>query len=408
MSCYATLSSHVQKAEFPDNGPSDFKARLPKDRLWQEDDGWEVGLSGASFPIIPPPEPGHPEKILVHQAYHGVGHPETWKEEGYLCTYYYSTTKRRDNGRLTIDRSQRGVILLSEITPSKTGVEFIQKILHRMDQKIRDDLRTGEHLHFEYWSEGAGGSESTVERTERTTATFAWDGDDLILDNTEVFKSGIMWKYFGWVYELALHMGWLKITVDGPPFLPGHYEKGDNLIMEPIDPKAPMPDYGQEQFRDGSVFQEYPNDFSDGPVQLVTEGVGWSVLYQGAHFMVMAKAFNWRFVRLNDAFAKLKQTPLAVQTIERPLFVYVNLVESQWLEESYDELLRTVPYKSGGAWWEPRQVHYHRLRGSTIETAHVRVTEVNGRPVTFPKETSTTLCLHFRRRRRHGSCRFTQ
>ena len=65
MSCYSTLSSHVQKGEFPDNGPSDFKARLPKDRLWQEDEGWEVGLSGASFPIIPPPEPGHPEKIMV-------------------------------------------------------------------------------------------------------------------------------------------------------------------------------------------------------------------------------------------------------------------------------------------------------------------------------------------------------
>ena len=76
MSCYATLSSHVQKAEFPDNGPSDFKTRLPKDRLWQEDDGWEVGLSGASFPIIPPPEPGHPEKIMVHEAYHGVGNME--------------------------------------------------------------------------------------------------------------------------------------------------------------------------------------------------------------------------------------------------------------------------------------------------------------------------------------------
>ena len=93
--------------------------------------------------------------------------------------------------------------------------------------------------------------------------------------------------------------------------------------------------------------------------------------------------------------------------IERPLFVYVNLVESQWLEDSYDELLRTVPYKSGEAWWEPCQVQYHRLRGSTIETANVSVTEVNGRPVTFPTDQTTTICLHFRRRR-HGSCRFTQ
>ena len=137
------------------------------------------------------------------------------------------------------------------------------------------------------------------------------------------------------------------------------------------------------------------------------EGQGWSVAYQGAHFMVLAKAFNWQFVRINEAFEKLKTIPLAVQTIERPLFVYVNLVESQWLEDSYNELLRTVPYKSGEAWWEMHQVQYHRLRGSMIQTAHVRVTEVNGRPVTFPKETLSTLCLHFRCRR-HGSCRFTQ
>ena len=125
--------------------------------------------------------------------------------------------------------------------------------------------------------------------------------------------------------------------------------------------------------------------------------------------MVMAKAFNWRFVRLNEAFAKLKNTslaPLAKQPIERPLFVYVNLVESQWLEESYDQLLRTVPYKSGGAWWEPPQVHYHRLRGSQIETIHVRVKEIDGRPVVFPKDKTSTLCLHFRRR--HESHRRAQ
>ena len=177
--------------------------------------------------------------------------------------------------------------------------------------------------------------------------------------------------------------------------------------MVSFDKNEPMPDYGKESFRDGSIFQEYPNDFSEGPVAVVTEGQGWTSFYQGAHFMVMAKAFNWHFVRLNEAFGKLKQTPLAVQTIERPLFIYVNLVESQWLEESYDELLRTVPYKSGGAWWELRQVPYYHLHGSMIETSHVCLTEVNGRPVTFPKKTSTTLCLHFRRRRR-GSCRFTQ
>ena len=31
-----------------------------------------------------------------------------------------------------------------------------------------------------------------------------------------------------------------------------------------------------------------------------------------------AKALNWRFVRINEAFEKFKKAPLAVQTIERP------------------------------------------------------------------------------------------
>lgn len=409
MSRYVTLSSHVQKSEFPDNGPSEFKVRLPSDRVWQKDvDHWEVGLSGVSLPDIPPPPPpelGHPEKLMVHEAYHGVGHPETWNKEGYLCTFYYSTLKKAKGGSgLQFARNLRKEVLLSEISPSKTGVEFIQKIIHRVQQEMTDSLQAGEQLHFETVD---ASKIPPVTTTYRTSATFRWEGDDLILDNTHVFKSGVMWKYFGWVFELALHMGWLTITVDWQPTMPGHYKKGPNLLMEPVDPKAPAADYKLESFKDGSVFPDYPNDFSHGPVNVVAEGQGWTNLYQNAHFMVMAKAFNWRFVRLNESFAKFKDTPLAVQPIERPLFVYVNLVESQWLEESYDELLRTVPYKSGGVWWEPQQVHYHRLRGSQIETVHVRVREVDGSPVAFPKDKTSTLCLHFRRRR-HESYRRSQ
>ena len=311
------------------------------------------------------------------------------------CLKIACGTTKKVNNKLQIARNKRGVVLLSEITPSKTGVEFIKKIIHRMEQKIADDLRAGEHLHFEYLDTSKTPPKT---RIDRTVATFAWEGDDLILDNTEVFKSGIMWTYFGWVVELALHMGWLTVTPGLLSADPGYNKRGPNLLMVPFDKNEPMSDYAKESFRDGSIFQEYPNDFS--------EGHGWTSFYQGAHFMVMAKAFNWHFVRLNEAFAKLKQTPLAVQTIERPLFVYVNLVESQLLEQSYNELLRTVPYKSGGAWWEPQQVHYHHLRGSKIETVHVRVKEVDGRPVTFPKE-KMTICLHFCRRC-HGSCCFTQ
>ena len=87
-SCYATLSSHVQKAEFPDNSPSEFKARLPGDRVWQEDGRWEVRLTGVSLPSLPPPATAHPENILIHPDKTG-DHPDDWNTGGYLCMYVF-------------------------------------------------------------------------------------------------------------------------------------------------------------------------------------------------------------------------------------------------------------------------------------------------------------------------------
>ena len=143
MSCYATLSSHVQKSEFPDNDPSEFKVRLPGDRLWQKDDRWEVGLSGALFPAIPPPtlppQKVHPENILVHDAYNGIGHPDEWNKNGYQCSYYYTVV---NSGK--ISRNLRGAVSLSEITPSSTAVKILKEVIDKMEQKIAESLKTGD------------------------------------------------------------------------------------------------------------------------------------------------------------------------------------------------------------------------------------------------------------------------
>ena len=290
MSCYATLSSHVQKAEFPDNGPSDLQARLPKDRLWQGDDGWEVGLSGASFPAIPPPpQKVHPENILVHEDYDGIGHPDEWNKNGYPCTYYYTVVSSGKNSR-----NLRVVVILSEITPSSTGVEFLKKVIDKMEQKIAESLKAGDTLYIDVM-------ENSKTTKKKMGVTRRWEGDDLVLDNTHVFISGVQWKYFGFVFELD--MGWLT-TNSRYEFQPGYHHRGPNMLLVPIDKTGPKADYTQESFHDGSIFEEYPNKFSHGPVAVVTEGQGWSVAYQGAHFMVLAKAFNWRFVPINEAFEK--------------------------------------------------------------------------------------------------------
>ena len=196
-----------------------------------------------------------------------------------------------------------------------------------MEQKIAESLKAGDTLYIDVM-------ENSKTTKKKMGVTLRWEGDDLVLDNTHVFISGVQWKYFGFVFQLAQHMGWLTTNPGLDRFTPGHCHRGPNLLLEPFDKAAPRRDYTQESFHDWSIFQEYPNDFAHGPVAIVTEGQGWSVVYQGAHFMVLAKAFNWRFIRINEAFEKLRTTPLAVQTIESPLFVYVNLVESEWLEDS--------------------------------------------------------------------------
>ena len=51
---------------------------------------------------------------------------------------------------------------------------------------------------------------------------------------------------------------------------------------------------------------------------------------------------------------------------ERPLRVYASLVESNFVDDTYDELLRIVPFKSQDVWWEPSQIEYHPVQDCFI------------------------------------------
>ena len=128
---YATLSSDVRRAEFPDNGRSYFKARLPKDRVAQEeDDRWEVGLSGVSLPPTPT-APTQPKDILVHPATRSssIKNPNR-----YLCRYSFVS---HDGVRsLKADSTVR----TSDILPSSTGVEFIKSITDTVEQSILNTM----------------------------------------------------------------------------------------------------------------------------------------------------------------------------------------------------------------------------------------------------------------------------
>ena len=145
-------------------------------------------------------------------------------------------------------------------------------------------------------------------------------------------------------------MGWIKCpTADGNE--PDHVVQGPNLLLVPKDKKGPKADFTEERFYDGSVFKHYPNGFLKRPVMWVVE----------SQLMLLTNVYHWRFVQINEAYARfhvMTQPPV----IECPLYMYVNLIEIQCVEETYDELSRTVPYQNEWMLWEPRHIEYHPPR----------------------------------------------
>ena len=65
------------------------------------------------------------------------------------------------------------------------------------------------------------------------------------------------------------------------------------------------------------------------------------------------------------------------KTSDRPLRVYASFVQSGLVDETYDELLRIVLYKSQDVWWEPIQIEYHPVRDRFIESIELRLTEID-------------------------------
>ena len=385
MSYYLTLSSDIQKGEFPDNSPSEFRARLPENKLWDvcEDAEWDIGLSGVSLPSL---TDVHPEGLILHSSI--TYHPDNWSTHGLVCVYTFQSSGKSSSASAL----HRGFVTLDMIGPSATGVEFIKKLVDKVEQMIRYNLPVGESLYTDQVVDSV-----TVKR--RRAPKFKWDGDDLILDNSETWR-GLKWKYFGFLAELGMNMGW--IVYKGSLI---DYNRGENMLIELLGEKDTKPNIATESFYDGGE-QDFP-DTSGGADYFATnpfEAVSLRPPLGGeGSFLIFSDHYNWRFVRLNEAFDKFR-TEAALRTVERPLYVFIDLIETQWVDGAYNELLRTVPYKKGETWWEPRHVQYHEHRGQGIEVCRVRVSELNGKAVSFDRGV-TRVCLHFkrRRRRRHGT-----
>ena len=125
LSFYTTLSSNMQRTESPDNGPSGFKARLPKDQVWHNDDRWEVGLSGVLIPHTTA-APVHPKTSL-----HILGPVPSeirMPINTFVCIRLNPMTSKGPGAKA------------KDLTPSSTGVELAKKITNLVKKSILNTL----------------------------------------------------------------------------------------------------------------------------------------------------------------------------------------------------------------------------------------------------------------------------
>ena len=82
-----------------------------------------------------------------------------------------------------------GTVRTSDLLPSSTGDEFIKSITDTVEQRILNTMPVGD---TPYRDVQVG--DTTVKR--KTAVTFRWDGEDLVMDNTETLTESVKMDVF--------------------------------------------------------------------------------------------------------------------------------------------------------------------------------------------------------------------
>lgn len=336
---YVTLPSQSNKAEFPQNKANYFKIRLPQP-LRLHGSGWKVGLSSISIPDAK------------------VGIYNLLKEEEFLFTMQWIMQVPTQHGGF--NRRQGTPICTRDaiqgLDSIVDGVSFMKAVINFFEQR-RILNNNGPTL----------GGQYVTRDGKRLYVKFRWEGQDLIMDNTEVYTALVKSPLFSIHQTLALKMGWLWKRNDGTIVL------GPNLRQEFMNDHIP----------DLKKTVHDLQDISGSPVF-------WKV--QNEHF-TMSTTCNWRFLNLNNAFQNV------VGEHSRSLFVYSDVGGTNVVGNQVTDLLREINFQrqaKGINYFEPLHIQYIPVRKEVVDIIETQVAETSGELSNFG-EGNTILTLHFKR-----------
>ena len=348
MSFYVTLPSHANRREFPNNQANSFKIRLPKP-LQLSGGGWQVGLSAISLPDT---------RVNLY---------ELVKKDGYILATSWEITypaPGKTDGTMAarIGTAQTLIQDVQHLDWVVDGVSFMKATIAHLEQRRQETAIQGGRF--------------TNDQGKHTYVKFKWEGEDLLIDNTNVCHCGNKTPVLTIYTKLALKMGWLR-KIDSGLVL------GPNLQQEFLGEQIP-----NMKEPPGNAWNDV-NDDQSNPVF-------WTVRSILPDYLQLSMSCHWRFTNLNTAFRAVVGEPT------RSLHVYSDIAGSTVVGNRVTDLLREIQYKRQGRgtlYFEPLHIQYMALRNEVVEIVHVQVAETIGRGGDLVKfgDGHTIVTLHFKK-----------
>ena len=341
-----TLPSHANRKEFPNNQANGFKIRLPHP-LHSPGSQWQVGLSAISLPDT------------------CVNLYELVKKDGYIMSTSWEQTFPKPGGKdgdmqTRVATTQTLINDIQDLDWVVDGMSFMKATIAHLEQRRKETAIQGGRF--------------TNDQGKHTYVKFRCEGDDLILDNTNVCHCDLDTPVLTIDTKLALKMGWLR-KIDTGLIL------GPNLQQEFVGDEIP----------DMTKNSDW-NDLNDEH----SNPVFWTVRSFLTDYLQLNMSCSWRFTNLNVAFRSVVGEPT------RSLHVYSDVAGSSMVDNRVTDLLREIEYKREGrgtVYFEPLHIKYLSLHNEVIEIIQTQVPETNGDLVKFG-EGNTIVTLHFKNTKR--------
>jgi len=252
MSFYVTLPSHANRREFPNNQANWFKIRLPHP-LRLPGGQWQVGLSAISLLDT---------RVNLY---------DLVKKDGYILSTSWDQTvpkpDGKDDGMQGNTGSAQTIINdIKDLDWMVDGVGFMKAAITHIEQQRKETAVQGGRF--------------TNEQGKHTYVKFRWEGEDLIIDNTNVCHCDLDTPAIAIYTKLALKMGWLRKFSNGLIL-------GPNLKQEFMGDQIP----GMKNNSDW-------NDLNDDQ----SNPVFWTVRSILPDYLQLSMSRSWRFTNLNVAF----------------------------------------------------------------------------------------------------------